>query len=41
MGGGQARMATIAQRNDKGIFKPAGVSAVPAKEEVIAEPRFR
>ncbi len=34
-------MATIARASSKGIFKPAGVSEVPAKEEVIAEPKYR
>lgn len=34
-------MAAVARANEKQIFRPPGVSEVPEKEEVIAEPRYR
>ena len=40
-GEGRDRMATVARANEKQIFRPPGVSEVPEKEEVIAEPRYR
>jgi hypothetical protein len=40
-GEGRDRMAAVARANEKQIFRPPGVSEVPEKEEVIAEPRYR
>ncbi len=34
-------MATIARERTKDIFKPAGISEVKAKDESIAEPKYR
>ena len=34
-------MASVVKGQKQAIFKPAGIAAVPPKEEVMPEPKYR